>query len=108
VVFNEISLTGFYWLELYKYKNFRLNLETGMEKNRHGERKFVNSAEFRAGSLERWDVQSDVLVLSFGAGFEGTSSGSVGLVAFRFFCCVLRDQPTLICIKTMGMMNLKN
>jgi hypothetical protein len=31
VVFNEISLlTGFYWLELYKYK-IRLNLETGME-----------------------------------------------------------------------------
>ena len=35
--------------------------------------------------LERWDGQSDVLVLSFGIGFEGTSSGSVGLVAFRLF-----------------------
>jgi len=34
VVFNKISLTGFYWLELYNYKRFfRLNLETGMEKN---------------------------------------------------------------------------
>jgi len=42
-------------------------------------------AEFRAGSLERWDGQSDVLVLSFGVGFEGASSGSEGLVAFRFF-----------------------
>jgi hypothetical protein len=55
-----------------------------MEKNRHGKRKLVNPAEFRAGSLERWDDQSDVLVLSFGVGFEGASSGSVGLVAFRF------------------------
>ena len=35
--------------------------------------------------LERWDGRSDVLVLSFGVGFEGASSGSVGLVAFRFF-----------------------
>ena len=45
VVFNEISsLTGFYWLELYKYK-IRLNLETGMEKkNWHGKRKLVISA----------------------------------------------------------------
>ena len=49
MVFNEISLTGFYWLELYKYKKFRLNLETGMEKNRQGERKFVNLVEFWAG-----------------------------------------------------------
>ena len=32
MVFNEISLlTGFYWLEFYKYK-ISLNLETGMEK----------------------------------------------------------------------------
>ena len=45
----------------------------------------VKSAEFRAGSLEGWDGQSDVLVLSFGVGFEGASYGSVGLVAFRFF-----------------------
>jgi hypothetical protein len=35
--------------------------------------------------LERWDGRSDVLVLSFGVGFEGASSGSVGLVAFRVF-----------------------
>jgi hypothetical protein len=85
VVFNEISLlTGFYWLELYEYKRFfRLNLETGMGKNRHEKRKLVNRAEFRAGSLERWDGQSDVLVLSFGVGFEGASSGYVCLVAFR-------------------------
>ena len=40
---------------------------------------------FRAGSLELWDGQSDVLVLSFGVCFEGASSGSVGLVAFRLF-----------------------
>jgi hypothetical protein len=33
--------------------------------------------------LEHWDGQSDVLVLSFGVGFEGASSSSVGLVAFR-------------------------
>jgi hypothetical protein len=41
--------------------------------------------------LEHWDGQSDVLVLGFGVGFEGTSSGSVGLVAFRllFFCFYL-------------------
>jgi hypothetical protein len=33
VVFNKISLTGFYWLELYGYERFfRLNLETGMGK----------------------------------------------------------------------------
>ena len=63
-----------------------------MEENRHGKRKLVNSAEFWAGSLECWDGQSDVLVLSFGIGFEGASSGSVGFVAFRplylffFFC----------------------
>jgi hypothetical protein len=35
--------------------------------------------------LERWDGRLDVLVLSFGVGFEGASSGSVGLVAFRLF-----------------------
>jgi len=33
--------------------------------------------------LECWDGQSNVLVLSFGVGFEGTSSCSVGLVTFR-------------------------
>jgi hypothetical protein len=94
-VFNEISLlTRFYWLEIYKYKRFfRLNLDTGMEKNRHGKRKHVNSAEFRAGSLERWDGRSDVLVLSCGVGFEGASSGSVGLVAFRFFFMVNLRWP---------------
>ena len=37
--------------------------------------------------LEHWDGQSDVLVLSFGVGFEGASSSSVGLVAFRLFFC---------------------
>jgi len=52
VVFNEISLlTGFYWLELCKYK-ISLNLETGMEKkNWHGKRKLVTLAEFQAGSF---------------------------------------------------------
>ena len=53
MVFNEISLlTGFYWLEIYKYK-IRLNLETGMEKkkNWHRKRKLVKSAEFQAGSF---------------------------------------------------------
>ena len=90
-MFNEISLLmEFYWLELYKYKKNRLNLETGMEKNLHGKRKLINSAEFRAGSLELWDGQSDVLVLSFGVGFEGASSGSVSLVAFRLFVVNLR------------------
>ena len=83
---------GFYWLELYKYKKFRLNLQTGKKlgKNRHGKQKPVNSAEFRAGSLELWDGQSDVLVLSFGVGFEGASSGFVSLVAFRLFVVNLR------------------
>ena len=33
--------------------------------------------------LERWDGQLDVLVLSFGVGFEGAFSGSV--VFFFFF-----------------------
>ena len=64
-----------------------MNLETGMGENRHWKRKLVNSEEFRAGSLERWDGQSDVLVLSFGVGFEGASSCSVGLLDFRFFFC---------------------
>jgi hypothetical protein len=85
-VFNKIFLlTGFYWLELYRCKKFfKLNMETSMEKIGTG--KLVNLAEIRAGSLECWDGQLDVLVLSFGVGFEGASSGSVGLVAFRFFC----------------------
>ena len=38
--------------------------------------------------LERWDGHSDVLVLSFGVGFESASSGSVGLVAVRLFSVV--------------------
>ena len=37
--------------------------------------------------LERCDGLLDVLVLSFCVGFEGTSSSSVGLVAFRLFLC---------------------
>jgi len=46
VVFDEISLlTGFYWLELYKY-------EVGLKlRNWHGKRKPVKSAEFRGGSF---------------------------------------------------------
>jgi hypothetical protein len=60
---------------------FRLNLETGMG-NRHGKRKHLNSAEFWAGSLKRWDGRSYVLVLGFGVGFEGASSGSAGLCSF--------------------------
>jgi hypothetical protein len=102
VVFNEISLlTGFYWLELCKYKRyFRLNLETGMGKNRLGKRKHANSAEFRAGSLELLDGQSDVLVLNFCVGFEGASSGSVGLVAFRLFFVVNLRWPGMraVCV----------
>jgi hypothetical protein len=39
--------------------------------------------------LERWDGRSDVLVFSFGVGFEGASSGSVCLVAFRLLWCGL-------------------
>jgi hypothetical protein len=35
--------------------------------------------------LECSDGLSDVLVLSFGVGFEGASSGSVGLVVFMVF-----------------------
>jgi hypothetical protein len=35
--------------------------------------------------LEHWDGQLDVLALSFVIGFEGASSSSVGLVAFRIY-----------------------
>jgi hypothetical protein len=104
VVFNKISLlTGFYWLELYEYKRvFRLNLETGMGKNRHVKRKHVKAAEFRAGSLEHWDGQSDVLVLRFGVSFEGASSGSVGLVAFTLFFVVNLRWPGMRAVCVAG------
>ena len=52
MVFNEISLlTGFYWLERYKNKKFRLNLETGMEKKRHGKHELVNLSNVYVFSL---------------------------------------------------------
>jgi len=46
--------------------------------------------------LERWDGQSDVLVLSFGVGFEVASSGSVGLVAFSLKALFLLIVKELI------------
>jgi len=60
-----------------------LNLETGMEKNRHVDRKLVNSAEFRAGSFERWDGQSDVLVLRFGVGFHLHKKYTTGMMNLK-------------------------
>jgi hypothetical protein len=61
--------------------------------NRHGKRKHVNSAEFRAGSLGRWDGRSDVLVLGFGVDFEGASSGSAGLCSFQAILWLISGGP---------------
>jgi len=59
-----------------------------MEKRKH-----VNSAEFRAGSLECWDGRSYVLVLGFGVGLEGASSGSAGLCSFQAILWLISGGP---------------
>jgi hypothetical protein len=55
-VFNEISsLTGFYWLELYKYK-ILLKLETGMEKKLARKTKTRKIGGVPGWILMRWNV----------------------------------------------------
>jgi hypothetical protein len=43
--------------------------------------------------LERWDGRSDVLVLGFGVGFEGASSGSAGLCSFQAILWLISGGP---------------
>jgi hypothetical protein len=51
--------------------------------NRYGKLKRINLAEFWAGSLERCNGRSYVLVLGFGFGYKGASPGSAGLCSFQ-------------------------